>query len=114
MHLGHLGHEDHDGQRVDEADHDTARHEPHELGDPQRAKDDLEQAAEDDAGGQEAHAVVAVLHDDPPAGAELERLRERLDTYRKVADARCETLRARLMAAEDFAATLRKRLDTRT
>jgi DNA-binding transcriptional MerR regulator len=50
-------------------------------------------------------------YDDPPAGAELERLRERLDTYRKVADARCETLRARLMAAEDFAATLRRRLD---
>jgi DNA-binding transcriptional MerR regulator len=41
---------------------------------------------------------------------EVERLRERLDAYRKVADARCETLRAQLMAAEDFAATLRSRL----
>ncbi|MCC3652850.1 MULTISPECIES: MerR family transcriptional regulator [Streptomyces] len=48
---------------------------------------------------------------DPPAGGERERLRERLDAYRKVADARCETLRAQLMAAEDFAATLRRRLD---
>ncbi|MBT2676289.1 MerR family transcriptional regulator [Streptomyces sp. ISL-14] len=50
--------------------------------------------------------------DDPPAGEELERLRERLDSYRKVADARCETLRARLEMAEDFAATLRRRLRT--
>ncbi|MGW0774935.1 MerR family transcriptional regulator [Streptomyces sp. NPDC054802] len=41
---------------------------------------------------------------------EKARLRERLDSYRKVADARCETLRAQLMAAEDFAATLRRRL----
>ncbi|MCT2593121.1 MerR family transcriptional regulator [Streptomyces sp. N2-109] len=48
--------------------------------------------------------------DDPPAGTEKERLRERLDTYRQVADARCETLRARLVAAEDFAATLRRRM----
>ncbi|UQA96345.1 MerR family transcriptional regulator [Streptomyces halobius] len=50
--------------------------------------------------------------DDPPTGEERERLRERLDSYRKVADARCETLRAQLMAAEDFAATLRRRLGT--
>ncbi|MBX9394192.1 MerR family transcriptional regulator [Streptomyces sp. TRM72054] len=48
--------------------------------------------------------------DDPPSGEERERLRERLDSYRKVADARCETLRARLEMAEDFAATLRRRL----
>ncbi|WP_328769828.1 MerR family transcriptional regulator [Streptomyces sp. NBC_00286] len=48
--------------------------------------------------------------DNPPSGEELERLRERLDSYRKVADARCETLRARLEMAEDFAATLRRRL----
>ncbi|OEV04853.1 MerR family transcriptional regulator [Streptomyces oceani] len=41
---------------------------------------------------------------------DLARLRERLESYRKVADARCETLRAQLMAAEDFAATLRRRL----
>ncbi|MFP8906698.1 MerR family transcriptional regulator [Streptomyces atacamensis] len=51
--------------------------------------------------------------DQPPADAERERLRERLDAYRKIADARCETLRAQLMAAEDFAATLRRRLDPR-
>jgi DNA-binding transcriptional MerR regulator len=50
--------------------------------------------------------------DEAPAGEERERLRERLDSYRKVADARCETLRARLTMAEDFAATLRRRLDT--
>jgi DNA-binding transcriptional MerR regulator len=50
--------------------------------------------------------------DDAPTGEEKERLRERLDSYRKVADARCETLRAQLMAAEDFAITLRRRLGT--
>lgn len=50
------------------------------------------------------------LSDDDQEESELLRLRERLDSYRKVADARCETLRARLMAAEDFAATLRRRL----
>jgi DNA-binding transcriptional MerR regulator len=49
----------------------------------------------------------------PPPGPERERLRERLDAYRKVAEARCETLRAQLMAAEDFAATLRRRLGAR-
>ncbi|GAA4909377.1 MerR family transcriptional regulator [Streptomyces coeruleoprunus] len=43
-------------------------------------------------------------------GPERDRLRERLDAYRKIAEARCETLRARLLAAEDFAATLRRRL----
>ncbi|MEU3191255.1 MerR family transcriptional regulator [Streptomyces sp. NPDC006992] len=48
--------------------------------------------------------------DDPPADEERERLRERLDAYRKVADERCETLRARLEMAEDFASTLRRRL----
>jgi DNA-binding transcriptional MerR regulator len=48
--------------------------------------------------------------DDPPVGEERERLRERLDSYRKVADARCETLRTRLEMAEDFATTLRHRL----
>ncbi|MFF5720876.1 MerR family transcriptional regulator [Streptomyces buecherae] len=52
--------------------------------------------------------------DDGPTGAERERLRERLDAYREVADARCETLRARLSAAEDFAATLRRKLDPAT
>ncbi|SEQ34099.1 DNA-binding transcriptional regulator, MerR family [Streptomyces radiopugnans] len=51
--------------------------------------------------------------DRPLPDAERERLRERLDAYRKIADARCETLRAQLMAAEDFAATLRRRLDPR-
>ncbi|MGW0738225.1 MerR family transcriptional regulator [Streptomyces sp. NPDC002851] len=49
--------------------------------------------------------------EDPPTGEERARLTERLDSYRKVADARCETLRAQLMAAEDFAATLRRHLE---
>lgn len=46
-----------------------------------------------------------------PAPEELPRLRERVDNYRRTAEARCEKLRAQLMAAEDFAATLRRRLD---
>ncbi|ARQ72261.1 MerR family transcriptional regulator [Streptomyces marincola] len=49
--------------------------------------------------------------DDPPGHDERKRLRERLDAYRKISEARCETLRARLDMAEDFAATLRRRLD---
>ncbi|MEW2636298.1 MerR family transcriptional regulator [Streptomyces sp. NPDC048389] len=52
-----------------------------------------------------------ITSDDAVSSEERERLRERLDSYRKVADARCETLRARLLAAEDFAATLRRRLE---
>ena len=48
--------------------------------------------------------------DDPPADEERARLTERLDSFRKVAEARCETLRARLEMAEDFAATLRRKL----
>ncbi|WP_156727609.1 MerR family transcriptional regulator [Streptomyces apocyni] len=53
---------------------------------------------------------LAATGDEAPTGAELARLRERLDAYRKVTDARCEKLRAQLHAAEDFAATLRTRL----
>ncbi|MFJ3106828.1 MerR family transcriptional regulator [Streptomyces sp. NPDC086835] len=49
--------------------------------------------------------------EDPPAVEEREQLHARLDSYRKVADARCEKLRAQLVAAEDFAATLRRRMD---
>jgi DNA-binding transcriptional MerR regulator len=48
--------------------------------------------------------------EDAPIGEELQRLLERLDSYRKVAEERCEALRARLEMAEDFAATLRRRL----
>ncbi|KPC85452.1 MerR family transcriptional regulator [Streptomyces sp. NRRL WC-3753] len=44
------------------------------------------------------------------AGEGTERLRERLDSYRQIVEARCETLRARLEMAEDFAASLRRRL----
>jgi hypothetical protein len=40
----------------------------------------------------------------------VKRLRVRLDSYRKLADARCETLRARLEMAKAFAATLPHRL----
>ncbi|MDK1473799.1 MerR family transcriptional regulator [Streptomyces sp. 549] len=55
-----------------------------------------------------ADALQASDGDDP---AERERLRQRLDAYREVAEARCASLRASLAAAEDFARTLRKRLD---
>ncbi|CQR62804.1 MerR family transcriptional regulator [Streptomyces leeuwenhoekii] len=50
--------------------------------------------------------------DDPPVGEELQRLRDRLDAYRVMADERVESLRTRLEMAEDFAATLRRRLPT--
>jgi len=50
---------------------------------------------------------------EPLTDAERERLEERLDAYRKVADARCEALRAQLMVAEDFAATLRRQFGAR-
>ncbi|MEW2623936.1 MerR family transcriptional regulator [Streptomyces sp. NPDC048106] len=50
----------------------------------------------------------------PPAGAEAARLRERLDAYRQMADDRCEALRTRLEMAEEFAATLRRRMDAST
>ncbi|HET6634757.1 MAG TPA: MerR family transcriptional regulator [Streptomyces sp.] len=42
---------------------------------------------------------------------ERAQLRARLEGYRETADARCEKLRAQLHAAEDFAATLRARLE---
>ncbi|MBB1243845.1 MerR family transcriptional regulator [Streptomyces durbertensis] len=54
---------------------------------------------------------IAATDEDPSTGDDRQRLRERLDSYQKVADARCEKLRAQLMAAEDFAATLRRKLD---
>ncbi len=48
----------------------------------------------------------------PPEGRDARaRLRERLEDYRERADAQCAKLRAQLHAAEDFAATLRSRLD---
>ena len=53
---------------------------------------------------------LAARHEAPTEAEDTTRLRERLDTYRRIADARCETLRAQLLAAEDFAATLRRRL----
>ncbi len=46
----------------------------------------------------------------PPSGEEREGLRERLDAYRRTAEERCESLRRRLEMAEDFAGTLRHRL----
>ena len=54
-----LGEEDQDGERVDEADHDAARHEPHQLGDAEGAEHDLEQSAEDHGGDQVLEAVLA-------------------------------------------------------
>jgi DNA-binding transcriptional MerR regulator len=50
-----------------------------------------------------------------PAGTlpneERERLRQRLRAYHQVAEARCETLRARLAMTEDFASSLRALLN---
>ncbi|WP_431784493.1 MerR family transcriptional regulator [Streptomyces chumphonensis] len=61
---------------------------------------------------RELLAATDALHaDDAPRGEELGRLRERVEAYRKVAEARCEALRAQLLAAEDFARTLRRQLD---
>ncbi|MFP3992624.1 MerR family transcriptional regulator [Streptomyces sp. E11-3] len=48
--------------------------------------------------------------DQPPVGEELALLRERLDAYREATEVRCGKLRGQLLAAEDFAATLRARL----
>ncbi|WP_267243093.1 MerR family transcriptional regulator [Streptomyces sp. PR69] len=56
-------------------------------------------------------ATDGAAADDAPDEVERQRLRERLDSYQKVAEARCEKLRAQLMAAEDFAATLHRKLD---
>lgn len=46
----------------------------------------------------------------PPPDEERRLLRERLRAYHQVAEARCETLRARLAMTEDFAASLRAML----
>lgn len=51
--------------------------------------------------------------ENPPSPERREQLREQLGTFHKVADARCETLRARLAMAEDFAATLRSHMNGR-
>jgi hypothetical protein len=56
----HLRHEDQDGERVDEAHHHAARHEPHQFRHAERAEDHLEDAGEDDGGDQVAQAVFAV------------------------------------------------------
>ncbi|MCZ7415402.1 MerR family transcriptional regulator [Streptomyces sp. WMMC897] len=55
-------------------------------------------------------ATDALNAAEAPPGAELERLRERVESYHKVAQARCEKLRSQLLAAEDFARTLRHQL----
>ncbi|WP_342634702.1 MULTISPECIES: hypothetical protein [Streptomyces] len=46
-------------------------------------------------------------------GEDRQQLRGQLDTYRQVADARCEALRARLEMAEYFAASLHQKPPTR-
>ena len=56
--LGDLRGEDEDGQRVDEADHDTARKESHELGDTDEAQDDLHQTGQQHRGDEVVHAVL--------------------------------------------------------
>ncbi|GAB3125669.1 MerR family transcriptional regulator [Streptomyces calidiresistens] len=61
--------------------------------------------------GELLEVVDALAAENPPPSAEeAERLRDRLRAYQQVADARCEKLRAQLLAAEDFAATLKRRL----
>ena len=58
-HVRNLGEEDQDRQGVDEADHDRARDEPHQAGDPGEAEHDLEDAREQHGGDEVVHAVVA-------------------------------------------------------
>ena len=48
----------------------------------------------------------------PATVEEVQQMRARLDAYREVADARCETLRSRLAMAEDFADTLRRKINS--
>ncbi|MQS06952.1 MerR family transcriptional regulator [Streptomyces alkaliphilus] len=61
--------------------------------------------------GDLLEVVDALAAEDPaPSPEEAERLRERLRAHQQIADARCEKLRAQLLAAEDFAATLKRRL----
>ena len=55
--LRDLGHEDQDGECVDEADHDRARDEAHQFRDSGQAQDDLEDAAEDHRGYQVIESV---------------------------------------------------------
>ncbi|MBW1602330.1 MerR family transcriptional regulator [Streptomyces sp. JJ66] len=55
-------------------------------------------------------ATDALAAPDALPHADRERLRERVDTYRKLAEARCAKLRTQLRAAEDFAHTLRRHL----
>ncbi|MCE7081623.1 MerR family transcriptional regulator [Streptomyces sp. ST2-7A] len=61
--------------------------------------------------GELLETIDALAARDPePGPEEAERLRERLRAYQQITDARCEKLRAQLMAAEDFGATLKNRL----
>ena len=55
----HLAGEDQDRQRVDEADHDAARDEPHQPSHPEQAEHDLQQTAEQHRGDQVVDAVLA-------------------------------------------------------
>ncbi|MBT2381802.1 MerR family transcriptional regulator [Streptomyces sp. CB00316] len=52
--------------------------------------------------------ILDALQETGATGEDRQRLRGRLESYRQVADARCEALRARLEMAEHFAASLRR------
>ncbi len=56
-HLRHLGREDQDRQRVDEAGADRARDEAHQHVEPQQAEDDLERTGQQGGGQQIVQAV---------------------------------------------------------
>ena len=58
-HVVDLGLEDEDGEGVDEADHDRARDEPHQLRDAAQGQDDLDDAAEEHGRDQVVVSVVA-------------------------------------------------------
>ncbi|GAA1917514.1 MerR family transcriptional regulator [Streptomyces sodiiphilus] len=65
---------------------------------------------------EEMRNLLTVLDELSSGGgsdAEREQLRQQLRAFHQVAEARCEKLRAQLLAAEDFAATLRHRLDAK-
>ncbi|MDB1090075.1 MerR family transcriptional regulator [Streptomyces sp. ACA25] len=60
---------------------------------------------------RELLAITDRLTAEDAGTEEQEQLREQLSGFHRIAEARCEKLRAQLRSAEDFAATLRRRLD---
>ncbi|MGD9482834.1 MerR family transcriptional regulator [Streptomyces sp. TRM70308] len=56
-------------------------------------------------------ATDALAHPDTVPPPDRDRLRARVAAYRELAESRCAALRAQLVAAEDFAHTLRRHLN---